>query len=339
MPLSRIARTAALLLGTSLLHPPAALADDAPGGTFSFKVENDLIANTDGHYTHGTRIGWIADTPQQGPAFIRSALAFLFPFDDISGGRIGFALGQNIYTAADTSTKALVPDDRPYAGWLYVGASLNTEKPRAPSGTFSSMTSVELDLGIVGPQAYAEDIQNGYHKLIGIGEAEGWRNQLKNEPAVLLTASRTWRSAPLALGPFAADVLPELDAGLGNVATYAGAGVMVRFGQGLDVDYGPSRNPPFYSPPEIADPDRDFAWYAFVGANGRAVAHNIFLDGNTFVDSHSVDRKWLAGDLRFGVAMMAHGVKLELAETIRAREFTEQGDADRFATLTLSARF
>mgnify|MGYP000843937793 CR=1 FL=1 len=327
---------AALLIGAALAQP--ALADEVPG-TFSVRLENDFIGDTDGHYTHGTRFEWVAGDATAGPEALRDALDFLFPFGDLSGGRIGFALGQNIYTAEDTSTADLVENDRPYAGWLYVGASLSDETPLGPGRRFSNLTTVELDLGIVGPDAYGKQVQNGYHSLAGFDKAHGWSHQLKNEPAASLIMSRTWRSAPLDLGPLSADFLPAVDGSVGNVTVHGGGGALFRIGQGLDIDYGPARNPPFYSPATIANPGRDFAWYVFAGADGRVVAHNIFLDGNTFADSHSVDRKWLVGDLRFGAAILVSGVKIEFSETIRSKEFTEQDDPDRFATLTLSARF
>lgn len=338
MAMHRSAQTAALALGSLLLSASAVLADDATG-TFSLRLENDFIGDTDGHYTHGSRLDWVSDKAGAGgPDFVRDTLQFLFPFGDIRNGRIGFALGQNIYTAQDTEREDPDPDDRPYAGWLYVGASLHGETPRG-NGDFDTLDSVELDVGIVGPQAFGEQVQNGYHSLAGFGHAEGWDHQLKNEPAVVVFASRTWRSAPLSLGPVQFDALPQVDGSLGNVSIHAGAGGVLRVGHGLDVDYGPSRNPPSSSAAPVINPERDFAWYGFAGVNGRAVAHNIFLDGNTFVDSPGVDREVFVGDFRFGLAMIYSGWRLEFAETVRTKEFKEQDSVDRFATLTLSARF
>ena len=44
----------------------------------------------------------------------------------------------------------------------------------------------------------------------------------------------------------------------------------------------------------------DLGLYVFARAEGRAVARNIFLDGNTFGHSQSVDHKWLVADLSVG---------------------------------------
>ena len=32
---------------------------ELPAGTFTMQAENDRIANTDRHYTHGTRLTWV----------------------------------------------------------------------------------------------------------------------------------------------------------------------------------------------------------------------------------------------------------------------------------------
>ncbi len=87
------------------------------------------------------------------------------------------------------------------------------------------------------------------------------------------------------------------------------------------------------------DPVREFSWYAFAGASGRAVARNIFLDGNTFVDSPSVEKNPFVADFQIGVAGIYRGVRITLSEIFRTPEFKEQRGSDRFGSLTLSARF
>ena len=52
---------------------------------------------------------------------------------------------------------------------------------------------------------------------------------------------------------------------------------------------------------------KGFNWYLFAGLEGRAVFRNIFLDGNTFTDSHSVDSKHFVGDIQAGLAGVEHG--------------------------------
>ncbi len=68
-----------------------------------------------------------------------------------------------------------------------------------------------------------------------------------------------------------------------------------------------------------------FGYYVYVAAQGRAVGRNIFLDGNTFEDSRSVDKKPLVGDLSAGVAMFwSDDFRLDASATYRSKEFDGQ---------------
>lgn len=121
--------------------------------------------------------------------------------------------------------------------------------------------------------------------------------------------------------------------------TFAGAGTILRLGQGLDVDYGPPLIRPSLSGLAAVEKRPDLAWYVFAGIQGRAVARDIFLDGNTFASSHSVDKKLLVGDAQLGLAVIYRGVRLAVTQVYRTREFDGQRQADRFGAISLSANF
>src|SRR5690606_30937471 len=114
-----------------------------------------------------------------------------------------------------------------------------------------------------------------------------------------------------------------------------------RIGQELDSDFGPPRIRPglpgseAFRPDgprirpglpgsEAFTPDGGFAWYLFAGAEGQVVLRNIFLDGNTFQDSHSVDRRVLVGDLQAGFALIYESWRLTYTHVLRTPEFEEQ---------------
>jgi hypothetical protein len=72
-------------------------------------------------------------------------------------------------------------------------------------------------------------------------------------------------------------------------------------------------------------PTSGFSWYLFAAVEGRAVARNIFLDGNTFEDSRSVDKKPLVGDLSAGVALFwSDDFRMDASATYRTKEFDGQ---------------
>ena len=69
-----------------------------PSGTFTIQAENDRIANTDRHYTHGTRLTWVSDKASDGPQWAKDTLEWLYPLADLRAGRVGLILGHSIFT-------------------------------------------------------------------------------------------------------------------------------------------------------------------------------------------------------------------------------------------------
>ena len=331
--LRRVMRAALPAIGLLLGAGPT-LAD----GNYTLQLENDRIADTDRHYTTGFRASWVSDSAEvnASPEFARDILNFLYRQVNAQvEGRIGLAIGQNIFTPDDIDTRAVVRDDRPYAGWLYGGISAHAEAP----GHFLGMPADLLDIGVVGPLALGEEVQNGFHGLIGVSKANGWDNQLENEPGVMLIAERRWRPEGVEIGDFEVDIIPHAGVSLGNVMTLVNAGATVRFGQDLAVDFGPPHVRPTLSGLAAVRERTDFAWYVFAGAEGRFVVHNIFLDGNTFADSHSVDKKPFVADIQLGVAVVINDIRFAFTHVFRTREFDGQRRADRYGAASVSARF
>ncbi len=101
--------------------------------------------------------------------------------------RIGFAVGHSIFTPQDTEAFGPLPDQHPYAGWLYGDYSVLVER----DGSVLDMLTVSA--GVVGPAALGEEVQNNFHRLINGDRVNGWNNQLRNEPGLTLTYERRWR--------------------------------------------------------------------------------------------------------------------------------------------------
>jgi hypothetical protein len=265
-------------------------------GTFSFMLDNDLFAGTDKNYTSGFQFDWRSPSydPPSWVSALTGRMSLIFP----EGGtpRWGVSLGQNIFTPEDTSRRNPDPRDRPYAGWLYGTLSL-------ASYTATSYGSVDLQMGIIGPGALGEQFQNGVHRLRNFDRAEGWNHQLKDEFGMNLIVGRQWRwNYETGIEGLQYGVVPSVTVALGNVYTYASGGMMVRIGSNLNADFGPPRTRPAQSGSAFFQPDDNFGWYAFAGVEGRAVARNIFLDGNTWRDGPHVDRETLVGDVNLGAS-------------------------------------
>jgi hypothetical protein len=76
----------------------------------------------------------------------------------------------------------------------------------------------------------------------------------------------------------------------------------------------------------------------FAGVQGRAVARNLFLDGNTFEDSASVDRNPFVADFQTGVSISAGDWRIAYTYVWRTEEFETQPTRQDFGALAISVR-
>ena len=306
-------------------------------GSFNIQFENDVFNPnaTDSHYTNGMLFSYQTGENQVWSWLDGWARRHYFQDPDVRL-HASLAVGHNLYTPEDISTTELVTDDRPYAGWLHVDMGLVGQVDDV-------LRTMQLSFGIVGPAAKGEEFQKWIHKVIDSPEPMGWDNQLNNELALMLLFEQKWRnlSSPGFLNGIGLDVdlSPHGSVALGNVFTYGGVGGTVRLGQGLERDFGPPRIQPAPPGSGFCAPRGGFAWYLFGGLDGRLMLHNIFLDGNTFSDSHSVEKNYLVGDLVAGAAVSGLGMRLGFTFVVRSPEFQEQTSPDRFGSLTLSFHF
>lgn len=315
------------------LAAPAAFGEEAPATRIlSLIVENDQVSANDRNYTNGIAFAWVPTGDSEPELALR--IAHWLPWFPGEGQvHHGYAIGQSIYTPDDIALTNPPLDDRPYAGWLYAMVGLAVD-------TGQQLDQISLSLGIVGPASLAEQSQKLGHEITGNTEPQGWDAQLDNEPGIVLTYQRSWRAlATTTLAGLDADLTPHFGAALGNVYTYANAGLTLRYGRNLQLDYGPPRIQPSVQGSAFFVPAPGLAWYLFAGFEGRAVAHNIFLDGNTFKDSRSVDKEALVGDLQFGIVLTWRDMRASYTHVVRTPEFTAQDEKDEFGAFSLSLFF
>ncbi|MEZ6241439.1 MAG: lipid A deacylase LpxR family protein [Phycisphaerales bacterium] len=287
---------------------------------------------SDRHYTNGARIDLALDPSARFEDGVRKFADNILPMDNAKVAA-GIVVAQHIYTSYDISIKNPPPGSRPYAGYLYAGFYVQRANERVHD-------HVELDLGVVGEASGAEGVQKFIHSVFPAQvEPVGWGTQLENEFAVNLRLQRSWRFQKAKIGVMELDAIPRVSVDLGNVFVRASADATVRFGYNLPDEFGP---------PRILDTNDataqwlgDWGIYAFARAGGRAVAHNIFLDGNTFENSRSVDKRWLVGELSFGLVARYKLFEAGYAITWLTEEFETQGNGDAYATafVRLSVRF
>lgn len=317
--------------GPALGQQPPSGADAR--GTWSFVWENDYFAQTDRNYTNGLRLAYLsAPRPLDG---LSSRIArALFRADDDAVVRRGFAIGQSIFTPEDTDAETAPPDQHPYAGWLYGEYSSVVEHD-------SHIDQVSLQLGVVGPSAGGEAVQNKWHRLIGGDPARGWDDQIDDEFGLALSYDRILRRiVEISSDGRQLDVTPSFGATAGNVRMNLRAGLNVRIGTDLQSDYGPPRIRPSLAGAGYFAPQNAFSWYVFAGAEARIVAHDIFLDGSLFRDGDpSVGSRTFVGDFQAGLALQFRRVQFAYTHVVRTREFDAQTDRHRFGAVSVSTKF
>ena len=306
----------------------ATLAAHADNGwerqTVALIWDNDATYGTDRHYTQGAQLTYYS-ADNELPGWIRKASDALPAVGfETKARKWGLNIGQQIFTPSDLNTSGLLKDDRPYAAWLFAGLKLQRRGPS--SFGWPAMENFRLEAGVIGPEALGREAQ----RIVHLVEPEGWRNQLRTEPGFLLYYDRRYlyRHA-LNDRKWNVDLIPSLTVAVGNIATFGGLGANARFGWNTPNEF---ETTPMATPLE-------YGWYVFMGLEGRAIARNIFLDGNTVRTSHEVDKEPLVADFRAGLTLALKRFELTLSQTFRSREFERQKHNDSFGSLIVVVKF
>lgn len=316
---------------------PKTILESSKDTVLSIVIENDSIGGkgTDENYTSGVRFTYF-DIKSDLPRMAERVDDLIPTFDINETTSVFYSFGQNIYTPENIGSERLNRRDRPWAAHLYGAMGLATI-------TDNYMDEVELSIGVVGPWALGKQTQRFVHKVLpDSSDPRGWKNQLENEPTIGLgwvrRHPRFWAKdfdgISLAAAPF-------YGATLGNAHTFANGGVKLRLipktEQWQDT---PARvRPGLPGTGFFQIPEKKWSWYLFAGAEGRAVGRNIFLDGNTFRDSHSVDKRYFVADLNAGVAITYDQFRISYSTVYRTKEFNYQDEPSVFGTVSLGWRF
>lgn len=284
----------------------------------TLNVENDFFGNgTDKDYTNGIRFTFVNMGAEQ-PFFV-DWIDRLSPTFEVNKTTTSyFSIGQNLYTPQDITVSEHNPNDRPYAAFSYLSGGLST-------ATGNHVDNAELTVGWVGPSAQGKWVQTEYHALINTDTPMGWQHQIGDEPGVILSLERQW---PLYFALRTSDsrslrVVPHIGGSLGNIYTYANAGFTLVLKPDDDSwqEQPPRVRPAIPGSGFFLSGQKNWSWMAYLGVDTRFVARNIFLDGNTKKDSHSVDKRYWVFDVTAGVATNYKAFRIGYSLNWRSKEF------------------
>lgn len=282
-----------------------ALAVSCSGGKYHLHEENDYFnwpdKNSDNQYTQGLKLSYGKEDKDE----LRT-----------------YSLGQQFYTPTNKRASDLQKDDRPYAGYLFGEYQIRSPIPE------QSEIRKTYQLGVVGPHAYGKETQTWFHNVLGQRVPAGWDNQLDDELAFMYGWEQFDRSLPLFYGPAMFDAVQSKGYRVGNVLTDTHGSVIIRMGKNLPKDFGPRTM-------TAGEDTSTLRYYLFTGTEVRAIARNIFLDGNTFSDSHSVKKEGIVADIKVGFAFHWKAFRLTYTWILITPEYEKQNGMHSYGTINI----
>ena len=285
-----------------------------------FTMENDANVDTDLNYTHGDQISLLFSRKD-----IKDSWLYI-PFTETRNKEhfISFAFANQMFTPYEKYSVENIEDDRPYAGWTYFEIALH-------QATKNSLDSLTTQVGIVGPSAKMEELQNFYHDLIGVRHSTGWDNQLKDELGIQINYMHKWRYSYDKFFGMDSVLVPYTGANLGNVSIKASGGLLYRIGWSIPDDFGTDSidegsftSVPMYSGAVNSMPNT-WSFYFNLIAGSNLVIRDIFLDGNTFKESHSIEKEYLNAYIGGGVSMRYKNFTLHYNHQYYTKQYEGRG--------------
>ncbi|HET6254850.1 MAG TPA: lipid A deacylase LpxR family protein [Puia sp.] len=144
---------------------------------FRIYEDNDFLnargCGTDDAYTNGTRLDYFYQ-PLHPP---KNPIDHILPKAGAHSLNIyGWGIMQLMYTPQNITDPAYQPDDYPWSGALFATHTLYSYNPVKKYDL-----QTELELGVIGPAALAQQAQTGFHRLIHYFKPQGWNHQYPND--------------------------------------------------------------------------------------------------------------------------------------------------------------
>lgn len=308
----------------------------------AFIWDNDLFAlhGTDFYYTNGLFYQHVSDpvpSDQGGrwkscPGLDRvadlMAPALLDVKDPVAQYRHSWGAGQVINTPTDLLLRFPDPEDQPYSGLSYVDCGLYAQSS-------DSTTALTLLFGVVGPWSLAQKGQYIVHSATNSSHPKGWGQQLHNELVVNLLYEHQKLLSRWPLGNYSLALFSNASFALGPLITAGSTGVSALYSTHSEPVFSMRSDFLGRSPWLSQQPPPGF--YGMVGLNLNGVARNLFLDGNTWVDSPAVGHKPVVAEsqLVLGYAFTCMALQLGLHATSPAFE-GQSVQWPRYGTLAIT---
>ncbi|WP_428739030.1 lipid A deacylase LpxR family protein [Sulfurimonas sp.] len=294
----------------------------------TFVTENDADFREDNDYTYGSELSVLFYRKDINNSFLH------IPFTDYKNqdNYISISYAQQIYTPFDLESPDIIVDDRPYAGFSYLKSGLYQSYN-------NNLKTLVLQIGIVGPSSKMRTVQKSIHSLVGSIDPLGWNHQIQDEFILQLNYSH---KQYIEISKNIA-VIPEYGVELGNASTKVYAIGLFRWGNYLPKDYGSCQidNTNYNKIPLKAQTKykNKLGYVLNLSLKTNLVIHDIFLDGNSFKNSHSVDKNSFVAEIGYGFSINYGKFSIDYLRKHLSHQFKTQDRFHSYGSLIFSYNF
>ncbi len=287
-----------------------------------FGTDNDfliLYTATDRYYTYGINgsFRWLGRREE-------SYVGRQFP------NKRGYY--QSIGVSIEAYTPNYLPDgspdpdeERPYAGWSYIDYKITY-------GFKDVFLRFGLDVGILGPDSKAGEVQNWFHRTISNDpELSGWEDQLPNQLGVNIRAQlgKSFYGAKWFDSYYMADV------SIGTIFIYAEPTVGIRIGKFEDLGKSISQDN------QLMGSTDQMEYFFELGGGIRLSAYNATIQGNIFENTSLLTQEEINNSIfqsQMGINLLWKRFAAKVVYHLSTGELTST-ETHRYAELKITYRF
>ncbi|PHR46794.1 MAG: hypothetical protein COA32_09950 [Fluviicola sp.] len=274
--------------------------------------ENDLFYGTDKNYTQGLNLELVL------PSIRKNPINHLFYQPKLSIIRYGLIVEHNSFTPDRYDLEEIQYGDRPFASTLTFKSFLIAIDTLKASRITSS-----LSLGVIGPNAFGNEVQTVIHEVTESSIPMGWKNQIKND--IVINYEIGYEKQLLKYRNLFS-LQTNVNGELGTLLTNASVGFNTAFG---------IINAPFSS----TTMRNSFALYIYAQPLIDIIGYDATLQGGLFnrkspytISSERIER--FIGRLNFGIVFKLKSVYIEYSSTIQTKSIST-GSASKWAGIKL----
>lgn len=144
---------------------------------------NDIFSadNNDRYFTQGLKLEVMSNALSRiNKKILVDRILIKPPSDSSFANHASISFIQEFYTPSDKTADSILPNDRPFAGVMYLSLRNISVSPKE-----SYRITSDLSIGVLGPAALGREMQNGVHMVFKKQNADtnilGWNYQVKND--------------------------------------------------------------------------------------------------------------------------------------------------------------